>query len=417
MPVFAYEAINNDAQKVKGDVTADSKEKAIKLIQEKGLRPTRLQMQKDEPGKKRAIPGVEQAAPKKKKGPLFKGGVKTADIVTFTTQLSTLQDAGLPIVRSLNILEEQQKPGRLKDELEAISEEVEQGSTFSEALSKYPKSFNKLYISMVKAGEAGGVLDVILRRLAGFMEKSQKLRKKVKGALIYPAAVITVAAAILVVIMLFVVPAFEKMFADIGQSLPAPTQLLLSTSQAIQKYWFLLPGIPILLVFSMKMIARTERGGRALDAFKLKMPVFGNIIKKSSVARFCRTLGTLIASGVPILEALRIVRDAVGNVIISNAIEDVHSSIREGDTIADPLRASGIFDELLVNMIDVGEETGELDKMLMKIADNYEADVDVAVEGMSSLLEPVLIVGMGLVVGFIVVSLFLPLVSIIKNIQ
>ena len=417
MPVFAYEAINNDAQKVKGDVTADSKEKAIKLIQEKGLRPTRLQMQKDEPGKKRAIPGVEQAAPKKKKGPLFKGGVKTADIVTFTTQLSTLQDAGLPIVRSLNILEEQQKPGRLKDELEAISEEVEQGSTFSEALSKYPKSFNKLYISMVKAGEAGGVLDVILRRLAGFMEKSQKLRKKVKGALIYPAAVITVAAAILVVIMLFVVPAFEKMFADIGQSLPAPTQLLLSTSQAIQKYWFLLPGIPILLVFSMKMIARTERGGRALDAFKLKMPVFGNIIKKSSVARFCRTLGTLIASGVPILEALRIVRDAVGNVIISNAIEDVHSSIREGDTIADPLRASGIFDELLVNMIDVGEETGELDKMLMKIADNYEMDVDVAVEGMSSLLEPVLIVGMGLVVGFIVVSLFLPLVSIIKNIQ
>ncbi len=415
MPVFAYEAINNDAQKVKGDVTADSKDQAIKLIQEKGLRPTRLQMQKDAPAK-RAVPGVEQAAPKKK-GPLFKGGVKTAEIVTFTTQLSTLQDAGLPIVRSLNILEEQQKPGRLKDELEAISEEVEQGSTFSEALSKYPKSFNKLYISMVKAGEAGGVLDVILRRLAGFMEKSQKLRKKVKGALIYPVAVITVAAAILVVIMLFVVPAFEKMFADIGQSLPAPTQLLLSTSQAIQTYWFLLPGIPILLVFSMKMVARTERGGRALDAFKLKMPVFGNIIKKSSVARFCRTLGTLIASGVPILEALRIVRDAVGNVIISNAIEDVHSSIREGDTIADPLRASGIFDELLVNMIDVGEETGELDKMLMKIADNYEMDVDVAVEGMSSLLEPVLIVGMGLVVGFIVVSLFLPLVSIIKNIQ
>ena len=415
MPVFAYEAINNDAQKVKGDVTADSKQLALKLIQEKGLRPTRLVQQKDEPAKK-AIPGVEQAAPKKR-GPLFKGGVKTADIVTFTTQLSTLQDAGLPIVRSLKILEEQQKPGRLKDELEAISEEVEQGSTFSEALSKYPKSFNKLYISMVKAGEAGGVLDVILRRLAGFMEKSQKLRKKVKGALIYPAAVVTVAAAILVVIMLFVVPAFEKMFADIGQSLPAPTQLLLSTRQAIQKYWFLLPGIPIVLMFSMKMIARTERGGKALDAFKLKMPVFGNIIKKSSVARFCRTLGTLIASGVPILEALRIVRDAVGNIIISNAIEDVHGSIREGDTIADPLRASGIFDELLVNMIDVGEETGELDKMLMKIADNYEADVDVAVEGMSSLLEPVLIVGMGLVVGFIVVSLFLPLVSIIKNIQ
>ena len=284
-------------------------------------------------------------------------------------------------------------------------------------MAKYPRSFDKLYISMVKAGEAGGVLDVILRRLAGFMEKSQKLRKKVKGALVYPIAVITVAIAILVVIMIFVVPAFEKMFQDIGQALPAPTQMLLSASQAMA--WpncLLIPVVPIVLIMIMKLIARTEPGEKALDAFKLRMPVFGNIIKKSSVSRFCRTLGTLIASGVPILEALRIVKDAVGNVIIANAIEDVHSSIREGDTIADPLRASGIFDELLVNMIDVGEETGELDKMLMKIADNYEADVDVAVEGMSSLLEPLLIVGMGLIVGFIVISLFLPLVSIIENI-
>ncbi len=414
MPVFAFEAVKNDGQKVQSEVTAGSKDEAIKKIQDQGLRPTRIKAQKEE-SKSRAVPGVEKAPAKKKVG-LFTGGVSSNDIVTFTTQLSTLQDAGLPIVRSLKILEEQQKPGRFKNQLEEVSSEVEQGSTLSEAMAKYPKSFDKLYISMVKAGEAGGVLDVILRRLAGFMEKSQKLRKQVKGALIYPAAVITVAILILVVIMLFVVPAFEKMFADIGQALPAPTQLLLSTSQAIQTYWYLIPLIPIFLMVVMKLIARTEAGEKALDAFKLRMPVFGNIIKKSSVARFCRTLGTLIASGVPILEALRIVKDAVGNVIISNAIEDVHGSIREGDTIADPLRSSGIFDELLVNMIDVGEETGELDKMLMKIADNYEADVDVAVEGMSSLLEPLLIVGMGLVVGFIVISLFLPLVSIIKNI-
>ena len=414
MPVFAFEAIKNDGQKVKSEVTAESKDEAIKKIQGQGLRPTRIKAQKEE-SKSRVVPGVEKA-PARKKGGLFARGVSSTDIVTFTTQLSTLQDAGLPIVRSLKILEEQQKPGRFKDQLEEISSEVEQGSTLSEAMAKYPKSFDKLYISMVKAGEAGGVLDVILRRLAGFMEKSQKLRKQVKGALIYPAAVITVAILILVVIMLFVVPAFEKMFADIGQALPAPTQLLLSTSQAIQTYWYLIPLIPIFLMTIMKLIARTEAGEKALDAFKLRMPVFGNIIKKSSVARFCRTLGTLIASGVPILEALRIVKDAVGNVVIANAIEDVHGSIREGDTIADPLRSSGIFDELLVNMIDVGEETGELDKMLMKIADNYEADVDVAVEGMSSLLEPLLIVGMGLVVGFIVISLFLPLVSIIKNI-
>ena len=414
MPVFAFEAIKNDGQKVKSEVTAESKDEAIKKIQGQGLRPTRIKAQKEE-SKSRSVPGIEKAPAKKKSG-LFARGVSSTDIVTFTTQLSTLQDAGLPIVRSLKILEEQQKPGRFKEQLEEVSSEVEQGSTLSEAMAKYPKSFDKLYISMVKAGEAGGVLDVILRRLAGFMEKSQKLRKQVKGALIYPAAVITVAILILVVIMLFVVPAFEKMFADIGQALPAPTQLLLNTSQAIQTYWYLIPLIPIFMMSIMKLIARTEAGEKALDAFKLRMPVFGNIIKKSSVARFCRTLGTLIASGVPILEALRIVKDAVGNVIIANAIEDVHGSIREGDTIADPLRSSGIFDELLVNMIDVGEETGELDKMLMKIADNYEADVDVAVEGMSSLLEPLLIVGMGLVVGFIVISLFLPLVSIIKNI-
>ena len=415
MPVFAFEALKNDGQKVKSEVTANSKDEAIKKIQEQGLRPTRIATQKGA-SQPRAVPGVEKAT-KKKGGGLLMRGVTTNDIVTFTTQLSTLQDAGLPIVRSLRILEEQQKPGRFKEQLEEVTDEVEQGSTLSEAMAKYPRSFDKLYISMVKAGEAGGVLDVILRRLAGFMEKSQKLRKKVKGALVYPIAVITVAIAILVVIMIFVVPAFEKMFQDIGQALPAPTQMLLSASQAMA--WpncLLIPVVPIVLIMIMKLIARTEPGEKALDAFKLRMPVFGNIIKKSSVSRFCRTLGTLIASGVPILEALRIVKDAVGNVIIANAIEDVHSSIREGDTIADPLRASGIFDELLVNMIDVGEETGELDKMLMKIADNYEADVDVAVEGMSSLLEPLLIVGMGLIVGFIVISLFLPLVSIIENI-
>lgn len=415
MPVFAFEALKNDGQKVKSEVTANSKDEAIKKIQEQGLRPTRIATQKGA-SQPRAVPGVEKAT-KKKGGGLLMRGVTTNDIVTFTTQLSTLQDAGLPIVRSLRILEDQQKPGRFKEQLEEVADEVEQGSTLSEAMAKYPRSFDKLYISMVKAGEAGGVLDVILRRLAGFMEKSQKLRKKVKGALVYPIAVITVAIAILVVIMIFVVPAFEKMFQDIGQALPAPTQMLLSASQAMA--WpncLLIPVVPIVLIMIMKLIARTEPGEKALDAFKLRMPVFGNIIKKSSVSRFCRTLGTLIASGVPILEALRIVKDAVGNVIIANAIEDVHSSIREGDTIADPLRASGIFDELLVNMIDVGEETGELDKMLMKIADNYEADVDVAVEGMSSLLEPLLIVGMGLIVGFIVISLFLPLVSIIENI-
>ena len=410
MPVFAYEAIDASGQKVSREVNASSKDDALKQIRSQGLRPTRIAMKAKQ---------AAQAAPekKKKRGIVLFDRVRQSQIVTFTSQLSTLQDAGLPIVRSVKILETQQKPGKFKDQLAAVAEEVEGGSTFSEALAKFPKSFDKLYVSMVKAGEAGGVLDVILNRLAGFMEKSQKLKKKVTGAMIYPIAFMTVAGLILTGIMLYVVPSFQSMFKDLGQNLPAPTQLLLSMSQALKSYWFLLPGVPFTFWLLMKLVARSTKGKILLAQFKLKMPVFGLIIKKSSISRFCRTLGTLISSGVPILEALRIVKDAIGNVVISNAIEEVHGSIKEGDTIAGPLRQSGIFDELLVNMIDVGEETGELDKMLIKIADNYDVDVDVAVEGMSSLLEPMLIVGMGGAVGFIVIALFLPLIEIIKSIH
>jgi type IV pilus assembly protein PilC len=411
MPVFAYEAIDASGQKVAREVNASSKDDALKQIKSQGLRPTRIAVKAAKPA---PASGGDK---KKKKGFILFDRVKQAQIVTFTSQLSTLQDAGLPIVRSVKILEGQQKPGKFKDQMASVAEDVEGGSTFSEALAKYPKSFDKLYVSMVKAGEAGGVLDVILNRLAGFMEKSQKLKKKVKGAMIYPAAVITVALVILVFIMIYVVPSFEAMFKDLGQKLPMPTQVLLSTSQTLRGYWYLIPGIPFVFWLILKAITRSDKGKMMMDRFKLNLPVFGLIIKKSSISRFCRTLGTLISSGVPILEALRIVKDAIGNLVISHAIEEVHGSIREGDTIAGPLRQSGIFDELLVNMIDVGEETGELDKMLIKIADNYETDVDVAVEGMSSLLEPMLIVGMGGVVGFIVIALFLPLIEIIKNIK
>jgi len=409
MPAFTYEAIDAGGQKVSREVTASSKDDALKQIRSQGLRPTRIAVK---PKSK-----APDAAKKKKKGIVLFDRVTPAQIVTFTTQLSTLQDAGLPIVRSVKILENQQKIGKFKDQLGAIAEEVEQGSTFSDALSKSPKSFDKLYVSMVKAGEAGGVLDVILNRLAGFMEKSQKLKKKVKGAMIYPAAVVSVAVVIVIFIMIYVVPAFEAMFKDLGQELPVPTKILLQSSDLLVGYWYLIPGIPLLLWLLFLGITRSEKGRIVMDRLKLNLPVFGMILKKSSISRFCRTLGTLIASGVPILEALRIVKDAIGNVVISDAIEEVHGSIREGDTIAGPLRQSGIFDELLVNMIDVGEETGELDKMLIKIADNYEADVDVAVEGMSSLIEPMLIVGMGGVVGFIVIALFLPLIKIIQSIQ
>jgi type IV pilus assembly protein PilC len=410
MPVFTYEAIDTSGQRVKKELDAASKDEAIKKIKSQGLRPTKVTMRAG--GAAAATVGAKG----KKKGLVLFSRVSNAMITTFTTQLATLQDAGLPIVRSIKILEGQQKPGKFKDQLAQVAEEVEGGATFSEALAKHPKSFDKLYVSMVKAGEAGGVLDVILNRLAGFMEKSQKLKKKVKGAMIYPVAVIVVAGVILIFIMTYVVPSFESMFKDIGKGLPAPTQLLLNISESIRRFWYLIPGIPFLFYAGYLGVVRSEKGRKVVDAFKLKMPVFGTIINKSAISRFCRTLGTLIASGVPILEALRIVKDAIGNVVIAGAIEEVHGSIREGETIADPLRASGAFDELIVNMIDVGEETGELDKMLIKIADNYENDVDVAVEGLSSLLEPLIIVGLGLTVGFIVVSLFLPLIDIIKNV-
>ena len=409
MPVFTCEAIDQGGQKVKKEIDASSKDDAIKKLKSEGLRATRVTPVMGKPG---AAKGDKS----KKKGASIFSRVTSQMITTFTTQLATLQDAGLPIVRSVKVLENQQKPGKFREQLGQVAEDVESGSTFSEALSKHPKSFDVLYVSMVKAGEAGGVLDVILNRLASFMEKSQKLKKQIKGAMIYPVAVICVAGAILAVIMTFVVPSFEAMFKDMGQSLPGPTQLLLSFSQFIRGYWYLFPIGFFAIYMIWRAIVRSKKGHAMLDKFKLHMPVFGFIIKKGAISRFCRTLGTLIASGVPILEALRIVKDAVGNVVLANAIEDVHGSIREGETIADPLRTSGVFDELVVNMIDVGEETGELDKMLMKIADNYENDVDIAVEGLSSLLEPLIIVSLGLTVGFIVVALFLPLINIIQSV-
>jgi type IV pilus assembly protein PilC len=414
MPLFAIEAIDTNGQRVRKEVDAKSKDDAIKQAKAQGLRPHKIMVKKGGPDRAAAKAKGKKG---KKKGLALFDRVSAAQVATFTTQLATLQDAGLPIVRSIKILETQQKPGKFQDQLNQVSEEVEGGSTFSEALSKHPKTFDTLYTSMVRAGEAGGVLDVILNRLAGFMEKSQKLKKKIKGAMIYPIAVVIVAVAILSVIMVFVVPSFEAMFADLGKSLPAMTAMLLAFSKGIKTHWYLYLGVPFLGFVTWRALLMTEKGKDIVDAGKLSFPGFGMIVKKASVSRFCRTLGTLISSGVPILEALNIVKDAIGNRIIQNAIEQVHNSIREGDTIAEPLRLSGVFDELVVNMIDVGEETGELDKMLVKIADNYESDVDVAVEGLSSLIEPVLIIGMGLVVGFIVIALFLPLISIIQNIQ
>ena len=411
MAVYAFEAIDAGGNKLRREIDAANRDEAIQKIRSQGLKPTKLAEKK---GKSAAATSAGGAKEKKGGFRLF-DRVNITQLTQFTSQLATLQDAGLPIVRSMKILSQQMKPCKFKEQLENVTEEVESGSSFSEALQKFPGTFDSLFIAMVRAGEAGGVLDIILLRLSEFQEKSLKLTKKVKGAMIYAIAVVSVATLILTLIMIYVIPQFEKMFKDMGSGLPWPTQMLLNLSDALRNFWYLIPLIPFLIVSAYKFIAKTDKGGYIVDKFKMGMPVFGQIIKKSTVSRFCRTLGTLIASGVPILEALSIVKEAVGNRVIADAIMEVHGSIREGETIAEPLSQSGVFDSMLVNMIDIGEETGELDKMLNKISDNYDLDVDVLVESLSSLLEPVLIVGMGLCVGFIVISLFLPLLGIIQN--
>jgi len=416
MPTFAYEAMNQGGQQVKDEIEALSNEDALAKIRNLGYFPTRIR-EKGGAKAKAAAPGK-----KKKKGRSFAfGRVKTKVLTQVTRQLSTLQDAGLPILRSLNILEEQQKPGTLKNVLRGVAEDIEGGSTLSEACSKHPKAFNRLYVNMVAAGETGGVLDVILQRLAEFMEKAEKLKRKIIGAMIYPAAVVTFAMGIVVGIMIVVIPKFKDIFKDFDVTLPAATQGLMGVSDWVvhgkPPGWAVIVFSPFAIFFVFKLI-RSSKGGRyVVDFVGLKIPVFGTLLQKSSVARFTRTLGTLISAGVPILEAILITRETSGNEVYSRALEKVHDSIREGESFAAPLRSTGVCDGLVTNMIDVGEETGELDKMLLKIADNYEEDIDVAVASLVSLLEPLMIVLLGSIVGFIVIALFLPLVSLIESVN
>ena len=437
MPTFTVEAMDGKGKRIRTDVNAASPNEAVVMAKQKGLKP--MSVKAKEPaaaapaapaatatpppgpaaGKAPAPPPVS-AAPTGGKSPkksLFGSGrVKHKQLTQFTQQLSVLMDAGLPIVRSLKILGNQQKPGTLKNILIEVAEDVETGSQFSEALGKHPRTFDKLYVNMVKAGEAGGVLDVILQRLAAFMERMEALKRKIIGASIYPAVVITIALAVVLAIMKFIVPKFREVFEQVRVPMPGMTVMLMNISQGIEDFWWAIIALPIIFVVILKMWAQTRGGRMILDRFKLSAPLIGPIIKKSVISRFCRTLGTLLQSGVPILEALAIVRNATGNEVVAAAISQVHDSIREGENIAEPLAACGVFDDIVINMIDVGEETGELDKMLLKVADNYDAEVDAAVSALMSVLEPLLIVGLGLTVGFIVVSLFLPLISLLEGI-
>lgn len=427
MATFQYEAMDNTGLEVKDSIEANSEQEAQSKIREKGFFVTKIAekgrgKKTKEGGKtkgdaKTQVDAKKKASGKRKKGGFSFGGVSGKKLCTFTRQLSTLQDAGLPILRSLRILEGQCKPGALKSALMGVIEDIESGTTLSEAMSKQPKAFDNLYCNMVKAGEAGGALEVILQRLAEFKERAESLKRKVKGAMIYPCAVITVATLIVGFIMYYIIPKFKKIFDDFGTELPGMTVMLIGISDAVVSYWYLGPAIPFALWLMVKIIKKNKTGAYVCDWISLRIPLLGLIFRKSIVARTCRTLGTLVASGVPILEALSITRDTAGNMVFYKAYEHIIAAIREGETMAVPLRETRVVDEIVVNMVDVGEETGALDTMLYKVADVFDEEVGVLVEGLVNLLEPLMVVILGLIVGFIVIALFMPLIKLLNDLS
>ncbi|MFW6066546.1 MAG: type II secretion system F family protein [Planctomycetota bacterium] len=430
MPIYTYEAMNSVGQPVRGEVNAESSEEAIAKVRAQGNFPTKI---KEKARKKQAQSGggggtggsVQAAAAAAAAAPAAGarrksvGSVSKKLLTQFTRQLSTLIDAGLPILRSLRILEEQQKPGTLRLAIRLVADDVEGGATLSEAMARHPKAFNRLYTNMVRAGELGGVLDVILQRLADFMEKAQALRRKVIGALIYPSVVITFAVAIVIFLLVLVVPKFESIFQrDFNTDLPAVTRALLAVSAWMEGGgWAVVLGIPFGIWATARLLKVSPSGRYFVDSVKLRVPLMGQIASKSAIARFTRTLGTLLSAGVPILEALNITRDTAGNEVYARALARVHDGIREGESFADPLRQSKVVDPMVVNMVDVGEETGELDQMLNKVADTYDGEVETLVSSMVSVLEPIMVVFLGVIVGFIVLAVFMPMVSLLTEMQ
>jgi type IV pilus assembly protein PilC len=443
MPTFQFEAIDAATGKeIRDTVDAASEAEAQATIRSMGYMVTKLKA-------KKAKPAAGAAAGGRKPGRTFvMGGVKGKELTLFTRQLSILQDAGLPILRSLKLLAEMQKPGRLKNSLLDVCDEIEGGATLSEAMAKSPKAFDRLYCNMIRAGEAGGALEVILRRLSEFMERSESLKRKVKGALVYPIVVVMVAVGILAFIMVKIVPQFKKIFDDFGSELPPMTQLLIDISNWVVNYWYLIPAIPFGLNLLIKLIKMIPYGRFGWDLFVLKVVIFGQLVEKNILSRAARTLGTLLSSGVPILEALNITKETSGNMMFERLFSKVSDSIRDGDAISKPLKTYSIppfnlvallfwtafvpvvgalmylfrykkpvVDDLVVNMVDVGEESGELDTMLYKVADTYDEEVAVLTESLTSLMEPLLIIFLGGAVGFIVIALFMPLIKLINDLS
>jgi type IV pilus assembly protein PilC len=426
MPRYNYTALDARGNESKGTIEANSQNEAIGRVKEMQLFPTRI-VEADKEGKAAAKKTKDAPKPKAgaKKGglnfnikiPGFGGGVKPKVLTTFTRQLATLVDAGLPLLRGLRVLEKQERNRALKSILAELATAIEGGSTFSEALAQHPKVFNRLFVNMVKAGELGGVLEVVLKRLAEFSEKAQKIKGKVKAALFYPIAVLIVAVGIMILLMCFVVPKFKDVFAGMNITMPGFTLFVLAVSDTIKNNILGTMGAIAVVVVLFLLFIKTKFGRHVWDKVKLVMPPTGQVVTKVSISRFTRTLGTLVSSGVPILQALTIVKETAGNVIIANAVAQVHESVKEGETITAPLEASRVFPPMVVSMVDVGEQTGALPEMLLKIADNYDEEVDNAVAAMTSLLEPIMIVFLAVIVGSIVIAMFLPLISMITNLS
>jgi type IV pilus assembly protein PilC len=394
MPIFKWEGKTGKGAIKKGEMEAPN-EAAIRIhLRQQNIISTKI---------------VSKGKEFKINLPFFKKKVNQRSIAIFTRQLATMIDAGLPLVQSLEILSQQQEGKAFKNIIRVIREDVEGGSTFAGALKKHPVTFNELYTNLVVAGEEGGILDNILLRLANYIEKSEALKKKVKSALIYPATIVGVAVIVVGILMIFVIPVFETMFKTAGQNLPLPTLIVVTLSKIIKKYVVIFIPAMVLLFFILRKYYRTQNGRAVVDRLLLKLPVFGSLFKKIAVARFSRTLGTLVSSGVPILDGLSIVSRTSGNRTIETAILNARASIREGETIAEPLNRSNIFPPMVIQMISVGESTGALDSMLSKIADFYEEEVDIAVANLTSLLEPFLMVFLGVVIGGVVISMYLPI--------
>ena len=412
MPVFQYSALDAQGVEIKDEIDALSEKEAISKIRNLGYFPTKVRARGA--AKK---PGAGVARTTKRRG--AGGRVKVKAITNFARQLSTLQDAGLPILRSLRILEEQQKSGTFKRVIGYVGDDIEGGSTLSEALGHFPRAFDRLLVSMVAAGETGGVLDLILSRVADFMEKAAKLKARVISAMIYPAVVISFAFIIIILLMTFVIPSFTSVLTEMtdGAELPKLTQYVLAASGwiAYRYGWAVMLGTPFAIIFMLRFARRFRTGRLVLDSVKLKLPVIGQLSGKISVTRWTRTLGTLISAGVPILDAITVTGETAGNEVYGNMLTNVHDSIRQGDTFAGPLKQSKTVDLIVSNMVAVGEETGDLDKMLLKVADNYDEQVDVLVAGLMSMLEPIMVVVLGVIVMVIVLSVFLPMIKIITT--